>query len=497
MSLEIKVAATYIEFPASRNGNIGTPPNEINLRDFIAKNLQETEWVERFRTTIITHRYSFFDMEKGVVRLPRYSLDKLLDYLGPMEYKLVQVDPVKPAMVKMAMKKNFELRDTQKDLMDFVSSSGSYKPISLQTGGGKTALSIAAVVNAGNPAIVRLPMLIEQWKSSITKFTNIDSKDIAIVQGFPQLKKLWDLHKHKKYQPKFILFSTRTMSLYAIRPQAPYTEIPSYEEFLKEFGIGVNIVDEVHMNFCTNTQLDMQTNVAKNIFLSATYLRSNPQGKRIFNLVFPKQLLYGGQFSEKYCKVYLAEYSLGIPFEKTGKFQTVNGYNHAKYENFLIKNKVYLNYFLTGTLFPSIRTHYITQHKKGQKLLIIVATRNFAELMFQKVSALCKYNKLKCGLYFAGSTPESVLDNDVIISTVKSCGTGRDIKNLLVCFNTVSFSSQPLTIQMMGRLRKLPEDEVVYVDFWNRDIATQQRHARMREYIYKSKAAKIVPLTVN
>lgn len=497
MSLEIKVAATYIEFPASRNGNIGTPPNEINLRDFIAKNLQETEWVERFRTTIITHRYSFFDMEKGVVRLPRYSLDKLLDYLGPMEYKLVQVDPVKPATVKMAMKKNFVLRPEQEEVLKFVADEGMFKPISLNVGLGKSLSTVCAAVQLQQPALIILPMLIPQWFKTIRQWTNVDTKDIVIIQGINSLQKLWKMKQEKNYQPKFILFSTRTLALYAIRPQAPYNELPSYLEFQEAFGIGLKATDEVHMNFCTNTLIDMHSNVGKNMFLSATYMRSNPQGKRIFNMVFPRSLQFGAQFGDKYCKVYMAEYSLGIPFEKTGKFQTANGYNHAKYENFLIKNKVYLNYFLTGTLFPSIRTHYITQHKKGQKLLIIVATRNFAELMFQKVSALCKYNKLKCGLYFAGSTPDSVLENDVIISTVKSCGTGRDIKNLLVCFNTVSFSSQPLTIQMMGRLRKLPEDEVVYVDFWNRDIATQQRHARMREYIYKSKAAKIVPLTVN
>ena len=48
--------------------------------------------------------------------------------------------------------------------------------------------------------------------------------------------------------------------------------------------------------------------------------------------------------------------------------------------------------------------------------------------------------------------------SDIIVSTVISSGTAKDIKDLRVVLQTVCISSAPQNIQNLGRLRKLKGD---------------------------------------
>ena len=79
----------------------------------------------------------------------------------------------------------------------------------------------------------------------------------------------------------------------------------------------------------------------------------------------------------------------------------------------------------------------------------------------------------------------------MIVSTIKSCGTGRDIKGLKTCINTVSFGSEPLAAQVMGRLRQIPGEETIFVDMWNDEIPQHRYHITSRIEVYKNKAAKL------
>lgn len=54
---------------------------------------------------------------------------------------------------------------------------------------------------------------------------------------------------------------------------------------------------------------------------------------------------------------------------------------------------------------------------------------------------------------------------DVIISTIQSCGTGVDIKDLRSIINTTPFSSKIIANQLSGRLREYsPTDDTYFYD---------------------------------
>lgn len=484
--IQIFVGPTYVKFRASKNGVIG---NGISLAPFMKQFLEEREWVPRFKTYITTYRYSSYDPKSGMATIPRYALASLLQYLEGTNVEIVNVEPITPRKIKIQMKRKFQLRPNQIPLVEFMTQPIPFKPLSAYTGIGKTVVSIVASVKIGYVTLIVLSGLISQWYKEIRQYTNLASHDIYVIQGYEVLKKLWEAAK-KGYRPKFIIFSTRTLLLY-IDQKGQYADLPTYAKFQEIFGIGTKLIDETHMGFHANTQVDLASNIANNIYLSATYQRNQYQSRRIFDMVFPKEMRFGEALSKKYTTVQMVKYHLGIPQADTIRFKTKKGYNHALYENYLQHKPIYLNNFISQVILPLISMYYLNVKKTGQRLLILTATKNMTLALANAIQK--NVPGLKSSVYFSGDSKhgkETNLLSDIIISTHQSCGTGRDIKLLKTCINTVSFASEPLTTQVMGRLRELPGEETIHVDMWNGEIASHYNHYRDRMEVYKVKALK-------
>ena len=491
--LRIYVGTTAIHFRAMKNGNIG---NGVNLGKFIQTTLLESEYDYRLSRWLPTYRYCTYDEENSMAYLPRYTLDKLemtLRYLG-VPYELIQEEPYTPRMVKIPLKKNVAPRENQVEIIDFLSDPElNFQPVSAQTAAGKTFCAITASSKYGMVTMIVLGLLIPQWYKSLRQFTQLSTADIYVVQGFNTLKKLWDMFK-EGYRPKVIIFATRTLLLYAQSKTDSYDDLPSYREFQHQFGIGVKIIDEVHLGFNTNVLIDLYSNIKHNIYLSATYGRSNYTGKRIFNTVFPPELVYGSQVRKKYTAIYSVSYSLGLGGTVEDKVRTLKGYNHARYENYVMRIKELKQDYMTRVIPTALTEFYLNRHQPQFKVLILCQTQKFAECIYRAITeymtkytftdAKGKKHKRSIGLFFSGTTKQEELTKDIVVSTVKSCGTGMDLKGLICCINTVSFSSSVLSVQMVGRLREIPGEETVFVDLWCRDVPSHHRHiaARMNEY---------------
>jgi superfamily II DNA or RNA helicase len=488
-TIDIEVASTWIRLKATRQGAIGN----VNIGTFVKENLQEKDWQPRFHSYVVTARYTYYDAVTGYAYLPRYTLNKLTSYLKNSlntTVNIINIDPVKPKNIKMVTKKAFQPRDNQIAIIDFLlDDTNTFKPLSAQTGIGKTYCSIYAACKLGHPTLIVLGLLIDQWYDSILKFTDIPADDIYVIKGFDTLECLWEGIKNG-FRPKILLCSTRTLAMYCVNPSMSYLGLPSYAELQSKLKIGVKIIDECHLNFNTNTMIDFQTNVKYNIYLSATYQRSNQQGKRIFDMYFPSYLKFGDQFTKKYTAVIMEYYHLHIPAKDTARFRLHKGYMHALYENYLVEHVEYMSLFITEVIRPIIIKRFINVKKEGQHLLILVATKQFAK-EFKAYLDESNLN-LELAIFFSGDAGElgneENLQKEVIISTIKSCGTGRDIKGLKTCVNTVSFSSEPLTAQVMGRLRQIPGEDTYFIDLCNLDISQHRMHANNRICTYDLKA---------
>lgn len=364
-----------------------------------------------------------------------------------------------------------------------------------------TFCAIRASCELKGPILIVLGSLIDQWMKSIEQFTNISRDDIYVIQGFDRLKTLWEMLDNG-FQPKIVVIATRTLILYAVDPVLPYLALKPYKEFLKKVGFRTKIFDECHTNFFANTQIDLRTNLEHNIYLSATYKRSDYSGKKIFNLIYPEELRFGSQFSTKYTTVILARYSLFLVPTVIRKFKVEKGYLHAKYENYLRKHKkYYFKALMDDAILPMIRRYYLEKRKEGQRLLILCQTKVFVIDVAEYIQEALKDEKLDIRVFFSGESgaygKEENKSADVIVSTMKSCSTGVDIKDLKTCICTVSYASEPLAEQTMGRLRQIPGEDTYFIDLWNYDIPSHYNHKMSRAMVYRSKALKVEEILLN
>ena len=356
-----------------------------------------------------------------------------------------------------------------------------------------TACAELAICKLGVTTLIVLNSLIDQWYKSLRQHIAIASHEIYVVQGIEPLKKLWEAIKNG-YRPKVLIFSTRTLVYYGVNPKGPYAEMPSYAKLQEVLGIGLKIMDEVHLGFHANTRVDLVSNIAHNVYLSATYQRNHYQGRRIFDMVFPRELRFGEEFQKKFTTVHMLRYQLGIPPSDSQKMRSPKGYNHALYENYVRRNSKYFNVFMQAVVVPIIEMYFLGVRKPGQLMLILCQTRKFA-LRMEEYLKKWYGNRGSVAVYFSGEKGKNGADRnllaDLIISTHKSCGTGRDIKNLKSCLNTVSFASSPLTSQVLGRLREIPGEDTIFVDIWNAEVGSHLGHHNDRLDVYRNKALHV------
>ena len=69
-----------------------------------------------------------------------------------------------------------------------------------------------------------------------------------------------------------------------------------------------------------------------------------------------------------------------------------------------------------------------------------------------------------------------------------------DIKGLSLVINTVPCSSEKVVNQMIGRLRKLDNKEVFFVDMYDEGFSAQRNQASKRLRLYKKKAKQILKI---
>jgi len=489
-TIVVNVAATWIGITVNRNGTL--PDTHFTIADFIRRVLYEREWNPKLKYVEIVSKYLWYDFMHNELRMPRYALDSFIEYLEAYDFKVEQhvVEPIVPQTIDIQLKEGVKPREEQVEATEFLTNNKcGFRPLALRPGFGKTFLSIFSIVKIGYRAIIVLGQLIDQWINSIFQFTTLTKDDIYIVKGIDSLKNLWTMIDNG-FKPKIILFSTRTLDLYTVENAEGYNKLRTYEELCTVLGIGIKVIDECHLKFGTNSQIDFRSNIKINIYLSATYQRNSRDGKRIFDMYFPAELKYGEQLVKRYTTVEFAFYRLNIFREHLSRFRTMKGYNHSLYEDYLVKQRKYLKLFVNDVISPMLHQYFFNVRKIGQHCLILCQSRKFtlalADALIKKID-----DSESVSTFFSGDKDygdEERLKSNIIVSTIHSCGTGRDIKGLKTCINTVSMASAPQAIQCLGRLREIPGEDTYYVDMCNEEIPWQLNHARVRVDIFRQKA---------
>ena len=274
---------------------------------------------------------------------------------------------------------------------------------------GKSYTSLYGAINFNKPIIIIVSGLIEQWYNSILQFTNIEEKDIYVFQLTSSITNLID----SKLKPKVIIASIATLRNYINAYRIKEVD-KSFEWILRKYEIGTKIMDEVHLQFHALTQIDLRCNsISQHFYLTATFATNNKSTSKIFDKIYPENFIYRKDRDKKHINSYVYAYGINV---NQKILSTKFGYNHARYENFLLKRETKFNKYVYDVLIPMIDMHYINMKNKNEKCLIYFATVN----MIKEVLFILQnhYRKLKIDSYI-GSDTETKYVNDILLTTIK------------------------------------------------------------------------------
>lgn len=458
--------------------------------DLVKSMLSEREFDPRWKRYFIARKYATYEANRQALKVPISFVDDFIDALKVQNCEVVEKKINDYALRKINVQMNpmFTDRPWQVNLIKECSKkTPGIKGLALQTGKGKTYSATKSMINLGYAGVILTAGLTDQWIRSIKEQTDVGD-DIYLIEGFKSIANL----VCSDYKPSIIVASLRTMQLY-LKGQGDYAELPlNFKQFFIHYGIGVKIVDECHLNFHANTMMDLELNVPYNLYLSATFTQSNNDARRIFNKIFPEDIQYGINDYDKYVITYFHNFR-GEVMEK--KCVKLRGYSHSKYEAELMKNHLKLERHLEHMFYPIIDQYYINRYSRGLKMLIFCNTIDY--IMHVKKLLQEHYPDKTVIEYIGGSDDNNLVEGDIILTNPSKSGTGLDVKGLITVYNTVSMKSPALSPQLFGRLRKIDDKDVVYVDTCDLNLNSQIRHADVRKKMLRRLSAKFFEFIEN
>ena len=355
--------------------------------------------------------------------------------------------------------------DVQKKALRFMLGKEEYRhvagksqlSVNLNTGKGKTYLAISTIVFSGMKSMIIMysENLIQQWKKEILKYTNLNPKQVCIIEGSGSIHRLLA----NKNNGVIYLVTHGTLKSYGDR--YGWDKVGELFKYLK---IGIKIFDEAHQNFENMMMIDYYTNVYRTYYLTATSLRSSDDENRVYQMSFknvPSIDLFNKEEDPHTIYTAIKFHSRPTPIEKS-KCQNQYGLDRNAYVNYVVEKPIF---YRVLTILMNI---ILKRTANGGKCLIYIGTNNAIEKVYNWM------NKFYPELYNNIGILSTLVDEEhrksavhkrIILATTKSAGAGLDIKGLkLTIVLAEPFKSEILARQTLGRTRDNDTEYIEIVD---------------------------------
>lgn len=400
------------------------------------------------------------------IYIHRYCFPDLISYLENKHIPKSCIDIVN-VPVPVGASATFELlpqyilRDYQEIIVEDILRPHLHSArIDLYTGYGKTLSSLAAAVRFGKKVLVMVPpKYFGIWSEALEKtYKDIDQRWITI-SGSAELQKLIDRGLENDLEDvDVVIVSSTTYRAYLDNYEKYGEKIDTLgfnvppPRFHEACGFGLQINDEIQEDPGLLFRIDIFTNVAKQIYLSATPFTGNAFVTKMIDKQLPQETqcrlpnyeVFINCLGLLYTEVKIKPQDYLTPYKNT--------YNHARYETVMMNNpKRKLDYFkMVARIAEGV---FVKDRLPEQKLLILCATVAFIDDLVVYLNE--RYPDLQINGHTSGSPYARLLQNDITVSTIKSSGTGVDIPNLRELLLLQATGSKKDAIQILGRLRKL------------------------------------------
>lgn len=287
------------------------------------------------------------------------------------------------------------------------------------------------------------------------------------------------------------------------------------EKIMKVNRFGIKVIDEVQMWFHNIIKVDANSNICHNWYLTGTFGRSGQDENALYQQMFGDLAMFREEqkkptiFNRKPGNVYGMKPHMHVKMmwtksglskeeiksvtssmrysEREGKWMRY-GISIPAYTELVIPSDGTMTRFLRNVLKV---VEMAEDEVKYGKTLILSPTIASVNVIASYVSKM--FPKKKIGTI---NSHNSKAENDrvkaecdILISTVKSCGTGFDVKGLSKLVVAEQFKSWILADQVSGRLRRRDDGKDTYMwDIVDAQIPQLRAWANARADVLKRKA---------
>lgn len=430
----------------------------------------------------------------GLIKFPKgIGVNKITEALKEEGFEFTIQD--ESALYKIPRKISVHMslppRDQiQKDAITFLNNnSNTQRFLTLDVGIGKTYCATAHISQMNQAAMIISSNLSAQWYKDILSYTDnlVGGKDIVMAIGTSYLKECASYKDSKK--ASIYITTTQTLNSY----METYGR-DSLQTLMKELGIGIKVFDEAHKTFKSFTNIDLNAQVNETLYLTATPGRSSNNENLIYKRIYALVPRYG-QFTETLSNHYYIThvmYDTNANKFNLSNFRTIRGFHSISYNKYLFEN-------FGDKIVKMIEKFAFPIVSRDRKMKVQVITDRLIDIAFLKDMIEKDINNCEelkgievgtyCQLIKNKDLREKELKKNIILGTIGTLGTGRDIKNLQCTLCLTNFSSPILTRQVLGRLRPIVNEKVFFYDFCDLSVPDMLHQKRLRDNVFRYKNA--------
>ena len=379
----------------------------------------------------------------------------------------------------------------EKSIQFLCSGNNPQLGLNLVTGFGKTFCVASAITKLNEKAIIITPneALKLQWIKTFSEMFDYKPKNLMNISG-------------SNIMTEIVEGSVKETDVYFVNHQTLRSYMSNYgcfalHEFFKKIKVGIKVYDESHMEFANILLIDFFTNTKTTFYLTATFDRSDKSESACFKKAFKSVKTFGefesAEATEKHVVYHVVNINSRASYKEKLKitgWQGMTAASYAKYAFFTDKNE---------TTYRTIKLIVEKMKETEGKILIFVGLIDAVNLVGQKLKE--DFPDKSVGILHSQVSKdekESAVKKDIIVSTVKSCGTGKDIKGLRTVICAEELASKITAKQIIGRLRPFGEGkETYYFDIVNICIPSVTYWFRARFKTLSQLVKKIVYLDMD
>lgn len=371
-----------------------------------------------------------------------------------------------------------------------------------------TFMACYSAIKVGARTLIIVPTsgIKVQWGETLTGMFNVDPSRVKLVntpKDFINIK------------ADFVIVSQASLQV--------LNKTYDLEKIMKANRFGIKVIDEVQMWFHNIIKVDGNSNICHNWYLTGTFGRSGDEENALYQEMFGDLAIFREKdkqptiFNRKPGNVYgmkphmhcrmmwtksglskeeIASVTSSMRYsERSGKWMRY-GISIPAYTELVIPSDGTMTRFLSNLLKV---VKMANNEVKYGKMLILSPTVASVLVIEKYVKQM--YPKLKVGTIHSRNTKQEndrvKAECDILISTVKSCGTGFDVKDLSKLIVAEQFKSWILADQVSGRLRRRPDGKDTYMwDIVDAQIKQLRAWANARADVLrkKSKTFKVIDL---